>query len=62
MLLDGLPPAPGNIDTLQVVARAEAIRRCGWVLDGYLSDGATYDRLARAGPWVAVDEVLAVHA
>jgi glycosyltransferase involved in cell wall biosynthesis len=61
VVLHGIPPVTGNIDTLQVVARTGLMRQVGWVLDGYLSDGATYERLARAAPWVAVDEVLGIH-
>ncbi len=60
-VLRGIPPVTGNIDTLQVVARTSAMRQVGWVLDGYGSDGATYERLARAVPWIAVEEVLAIH-
>jgi glycosyltransferase involved in cell wall biosynthesis len=60
-LLRGVPPVTGNIDTLQVVARTEAIQKVGWVLDGYGSDGATYERLAAAFPWIAVEEVLGLH-
>jgi glycosyltransferase involved in cell wall biosynthesis len=60
-ILRGIPPVTGNIDTLQVVARTEAIQQVGWVLNGYGSDGATYERLAAAFPWVAVEEVLGLH-
>jgi SAM-dependent methyltransferase len=61
VVLTGVPPRIKNIDTLQVVARTEAMRACGWVLDGYVSDGATYERLAQTCPWIAVDEVLGMH-
>ncbi len=60
-ILRGIPPVTGNIDTLQVVARSEGMRQRGWVLAGYGSDGATYQRLAQAFLWVEVDEVLAIH-
>lgn len=61
VVLTGVPPVTNNIDTLQVVARTAAMRECGWVLAGYGSDGATFERLAKAHRWVAVDEVLAAH-
>jgi glycosyltransferase involved in cell wall biosynthesis len=61
VILTGIPPETNNIDTLQVVARTAAIQASGWVLAGYLSDGKTYERLGRMHPWVAVDEVLAIH-
>ncbi|HMC63376.1 MAG TPA: glycosyltransferase family A protein [Gemmataceae bacterium] len=60
-VLTGIPPVPANIDTLQVVARTDVIRQSGWVLNGYLSDGATYEKLAKSSPWIAVDEVLGAH-
>lgn len=60
-ILTGIPPATSNIDTLQVVVRTEAMRQNGWVLNGYLSDGATYEKLSQQYAWVSVDEVLAIH-
>ena len=60
-VLTGIPPVTANIDTMQVVVRTQAMRESGSVLQGYLSDGATYERLSRAHPWVEVAEVLGVH-
>jgi cellulose synthase/poly-beta-1,6-N-acetylglucosamine synthase-like glycosyltransferase len=60
-VLTGIPPVTGNIDTLQVVVRTQAMRASGWKLCGYASDGATYEGLSHAYPWVAVDEVLGIH-
>ena len=60
-VLTGVPPVTANIDTLQVVVRTQAMRESGWVLHGYLSDGATYEKLSRVYPWVQVDEVLGIH-
>lgn len=57
----GVPPVVDNIDTLQVVVRTRAMQESGWRLLGYGSDGATYEDLAARYPWVAVDEVLALH-
>jgi len=60
-ILTGIPPVPSSIDTLQVVVRTETMRQSGWVLSDYLSDGATYEKLGKEYPWVAVDEVLGIH-
>ncbi len=61
VVLTGIPPVTNHIDTLQVVVRTQAMQASGWVLAGYASDGATYERLAQTYLWVAVDEVLAAH-
>ena len=60
-ILTGIPPVTSNIDTLQAVVRREVMQQTGWVLDGYGSDGATYEKIGRQFPWVAVDEVLGAH-
>ena len=64
-ILTGNPVACQNIDTLQVMVRAEVMRAMGWVCNvgsaGYFNDGATYERLARASRHVFVHEILGVH-
>jgi glycosyltransferase involved in cell wall biosynthesis len=60
-IITGIPPVCQNIDTLQVMVRKKAMLECGWVLDGYLSDGKTYEKLGNMFPWIAVNEVLGVH-
>lgn len=60
-ILTGVPPVVNNIDTLQVMVRTRVMVESGWALMGYGSDGATYERLAQRFPWIAVDEVLALH-
>jgi hypothetical protein len=60
-VIAGIPPGIGTIDTIQVTARVSAMKRVGWSLAGFTSDGTTYQRLAAAFPYVTVPEVLAVH-
>jgi hypothetical protein len=55
-----------NIDTLQVVARLDAINAVGWTTKtadegGYLNDGLTFERLAGRFRYVEVPRVLGVH-
>ncbi len=58
IIIDGIPPRRRNIDTLQVVVRKIAMQQTRWRLEGYESDGYTYEELARQHRWIAVDEVL----
>lgn len=60
-IVTGVPPEVGNIDTLSVLARADAMKSVGWALAGYQSDGVTFAKLASHFPYVTVPEVLAVH-
>ena len=61
MYLPGNPKV-GEIDTLQVMVRAEAIRQVGWIKpEDYCSDGYTYEELAKRFNYVRVDECLGVH-
>ena len=58
IIINGVPPARRNIDTLQVVVRKSAMLQTGWCLKGYQSDGYTYEKLARQYRWITVNEVL----
>jgi glycosyltransferase involved in cell wall biosynthesis len=60
-IVTGSPPRLQNIDTLQVMVRAEVAKKHGWILDGYMSDGYTYEMWASHAEWVEVPEVLAIH-
>jgi len=65
-ILTGVPPVVQNIDTLQVVARLDAINAVGWTTKtadegGYLNDGLTFERLAGRFRYVEVPRVLGVH-
>jgi teichuronic acid biosynthesis glycosyltransferase TuaG len=57
-VINGIPPVLKNIDTLQVVVRKDAMCKTRWCLDGYMSDGRTYEKLAREHRWIGVDSVL----
>ena len=64
-IITGVPPVFRNIDTLQVVVRADAMRACGWSQytgeQGYCNDGYTYQRLGEMFPWVELPKLLAIH-
>lgn len=60
-LLTGIPPVLQNIDTIQIMVRKEAMEKCGWVLNGYMSDGYTYEKLGKMFPYVEVPELLSIH-
>jgi len=64
-LLNGIPPKFRNIDTLQIVVRAKAMKECGWVqktgTEGYCNDGYTYENLGKMFPWIEIPKLLAVH-
>jgi hypothetical protein len=60
VLLEGVPKVK-YIDTLQVVARTEAIKTVGWLKNGYCSDGHTFEELGRRFAFVRVNECLALH-
>jgi len=64
-LMDGIPPKFRNIDTLQIVVRAKAMKECGWVqktgTEGYCNDGYTYENLGKMFPWIEIPKLLAVH-
>ena len=60
-LLTGIPPIIQNIDTIQIMVRKEAMEKCGWVLEGYFSDGFTYQKLGEMFKYVEVPELLSIH-
>lgn len=64
-IITGIPPRLQNIDTLQVMARIEAMRECGWICNtgsmGYLNDGTTYEKLGKMFKYVEVPNILGVH-
>lgn len=64
-IISGIPPVFKNIDTLQVVVRAGAMRKCGWSQyigeQGYCNDGYTYQRLGEMFPWLELPKLLAIH-
>lgn len=60
-ILTGNPVKLLNIDTLQVLVKVSAMRKVGWTLSDYCSDGITFERLAAEFPCVFVEEVLAAH-
>jgi glycosyltransferase involved in cell wall biosynthesis len=64
-IISGVPPTFKNIDTLQVMVRAKAMRECGWVQyqghQGYCNDGYTYQRLGELSRWVEIPKLLAIH-
>ena len=60
-VITGIPPKRQHIDTIQVMVRKAAILESGWVLNGYFSDGYTYEKLAKNFSYVEVPEVLSAH-
>lgn len=64
-VITGIPPVLQNIDTLQVVVRANAMLECGWEHKsgelGYYNDGFTYERLGKMFSYVEVPEILGIH-
>lgn len=64
-VLSGVPPRLYYVDTIQVVARSEAVVEVGFARDaendGYYGDGITYEEMGRRFPYAVVPEVLAVH-
>jgi glycosyltransferase involved in cell wall biosynthesis len=60
LVMNGIPPHPGNVDTVQVMVRTSLMREVGWVLAGDMSDGYTYQRLAEHAEYVEVPELLSV--
>ena len=64
-ILTGLPPVFRNIDTLQIMVRAKAMKACGWTQhtgeQGYCNDGYTYQRLGEMFRWVELPKLLAIH-
>lgn len=61
LVLPGFP-LPGQIDTMQAMVEADAMREVGWVdPESYLSDGLTFAALGSRYPWVRLDECLGVH-
>ena len=64
-ILTGVPPVFRNIDTLQIMVRAKAMRECGWTQftgqQGYCNDGYTYQRLGEMFRWVELPKLLAIH-
>ena len=61
-VLRGDPVKLHHVDTLQVVARTEAMREVGWDTEhGYLADGHTLQALGEKFEHVEVPEVLGFH-
>jgi glycosyltransferase involved in cell wall biosynthesis len=64
-ILTGVPPVFRNIDTLQIMARAKAMKACSWTQhtgpQGYCNDGYTYQRLGEMFRWVEIPKLLAIH-
>jgi len=64
-VITGIPPVYQNIDTLQVVARKEAMMECGWTqnsgIKGYCNDGSTFEKLGKMFKWTSISKLLAVH-
>lgn len=64
-IISGIPPVFKNIDTLQVMVRASAMKACGWTqhtgIQGYCNDGYTYQRLGEMFRWVEIPKLLAIH-
>lgn len=64
-IISGIPPVMMNIDTLQAMVRADAMRACGWFqytgIEGYRNDGHTYQKLGQMFPWVELPKLLAIH-
>lgn len=64
-IISGIPPVFKNIDTLQVVVRAKAMRACGWSqytgAQGYCNDGYTYQKLGEMFRWIELPKLLAIH-
>lgn len=60
-ILTGIPPVLQNIDTIQVMVRKEVMLESGWILEGYLSDGYTYQKLGEMYKWIEVPKLLSVH-
>jgi glycosyltransferase involved in cell wall biosynthesis len=61
-ILRGIPPIKSNIDLLQVMVRADAIKKIGFdTKNGYFADGITFEKLAKRYNYIEVPEVLAEH-
>ena len=63
IVLTGQPVIPGNIDSLQVIIKKQALLDIGgWDIEtGYMADGYTYQRLAEKYDYVELPEILCVH-
>jgi glycosyltransferase involved in cell wall biosynthesis len=61
-VLTGEPVITGNIDTLQVVVKREAIMDVGWNSEaGFHSDGVTYEELSKKYSYLKIEKILGVH-
>jgi glycosyltransferase involved in cell wall biosynthesis len=61
-VLTGEPVIIGAIDTLQVMAKKEAILKMGWNSEaGFHSDGATYEELSKKYSYLKIEKILGVH-
>lgn len=64
-VVTGVPPVYRNIDTLQIMVRTNAMKKCGWIqktgIDGYCNDGYTYEKLGKMFDWIHIPKILAVH-
>jgi hypothetical protein len=65
VVLDGVPPVFCNIDTLQIMAKSDAMYKCGWIQktgrEGYCNDGYTYEKLGKEASWIDIPKILGVH-
>ena len=63
VILTGIPIKVGNVDTLQLLIKKEALTSIGgWNQEtGYLADGYTFEELAKHYEYVEVPEILCIH-
>lgn len=62
LVLKGEPVKLYHIDPLQVLVRADVMKKLGWNTEvGYLSDGITLERLGRENKHIKVNKVLGIH-
>jgi predicted peroxiredoxin len=62
VVLEGNPVKLYHIDPLQILVKAEVMKKIGWDTEvGYLSDGVTLEKLGNQFQHVRVEEVLGVH-
>lgn len=60
-ILDGNPPVPQNIDTLQAMFRTPAMQEHGWLMRGYFADGFTFESMAATYGYTLVNAIVGVH-
>jgi len=61
-IIDGQPPVLQNVDTLQMIVRAEVMKKEGWEVDkGYMADGYTIEKLCGKYRTIFIGDILGVH-